>query len=87
MFAAIHVLDLVSDLSVPLEWLSLSSDTKSSTDSGVENMDWVVAALKRIVEFAQTTGAINVLVCGMNVGFQHTGTPKPRCSYTPRASW
>jgi acetyl-CoA carboxylase carboxyltransferase component len=39
-------------------------------DSGTENMDWVAAALKRIVEFTQDGGEINVVVAGINVGAQ-----------------
>ncbi len=39
-------------------------------DSGTENMDWVAAALKRIVEFTQAGGEINVVVAGINVGAQ-----------------
>jgi acetyl-CoA carboxylase carboxyltransferase component len=39
-------------------------------DSGTENMDWVAAALKRIVEFTQAGGEINIVVSGINVGAQ-----------------
>jgi acetyl-CoA carboxylase carboxyltransferase component len=39
-------------------------------DSGTENMDWVAAALRRIVEFTQAGGEINVVVTGINVGAQ-----------------
>ena len=39
-------------------------------DSGTENMDWVAAALKRIIEFTQDGGEINVVVAGINVGAQ-----------------
>ena len=39
-------------------------------DSGTENMDWVAAALQRIVEFTQAGGEINVIVTGINVGAQ-----------------
>jgi acetyl-CoA carboxylase carboxyltransferase component len=38
--------------------------------SGTENMDWVAAALKRIVEFTQDGGEINIVVAGINVGAQ-----------------
>jgi acetyl-CoA carboxylase carboxyltransferase component len=41
-----------------------------SMTSGTENMDWVAAALKRIVEFTQAGGEINVVVAGINVGAQ-----------------
>ncbi len=39
-------------------------------DSGTENMDWVAKALKRIIEFTQAGGEINVVVAGINVGAQ-----------------
>jgi acetyl-CoA carboxylase carboxyltransferase component len=39
-------------------------------DSGTENMDWVAAALRRIIEFTQAGGEINVIVTGINVGAQ-----------------
>ncbi len=38
--------------------------------SGTENMDWVAAALKRIVEFTQDGGEINIVVAGITVGAQ-----------------
>ena len=41
-----------------------------SMDSGTENMDWVAKALRRIVEFTQAGGEINVVVAGINVGAQ-----------------
>ena len=49
---------------------SRSSGARISMDSGTENMDWVAAALKRIVEFTQAGGEINVVVAGINVGAQ-----------------
>ena len=39
-------------------------------DSGTENMDWIAAVLRRIVEFTQAGGEINVVVTGINVGAQ-----------------
>ena len=39
-------------------------------DSGTENMDWVAAALRRIVHFTQAGREINVVVSGINVGAQ-----------------
>ena len=39
-------------------------------DSGTENMDWVAAVLRRIIEFTQAGGEINVVVTGINVGAQ-----------------
>ncbi|MFG3708345.1 carboxyl transferase domain-containing protein [Micromonospora sp. NPDC047670] len=66
----IAALDLAERLRVPLEWYALSSGARISMESGTENMDWVAAALKRIVEFTQDGGEINIVVAGINVGAQ-----------------
>ncbi|WP_159846987.1 ATP-binding protein [Nocardia sp. CY41] len=66
----IAALDLADRMQVPLEWYALSSGARISMKSGTENMDWVAAALKRIVEFTQDGGEINIVVAGINVGAQ-----------------
>ncbi|MFD0802631.1 carboxyl transferase domain-containing protein, partial [Streptomonospora algeriensis] len=66
----IAALDLAERIGAPLEWYALSAGARISMESGTENMDWVAAALKRIVEFTQDGGEINVVVAGINVGAQ-----------------
>ncbi|QDO89737.1 ATP-grasp domain-containing protein [Ornithinimicrobium ciconiae] len=66
----IAAIDLAEQMRVPLEWFALSAGARVSMDSGTENMDWVAEALKRIVEFTQDGGEINVVVAGINVGAQ-----------------
>ncbi|WP_345001823.1 carboxyl transferase domain-containing protein, partial [Tsukamurella soli] len=66
----IAAIDLAEKMQVPLEWYSLSAGARISMESGTENMDWVAAALKRIVEFTQAGGEINIVVAGINVGAQ-----------------
>ncbi|MBB4931681.1 acetyl/propionyl-CoA carboxylase alpha subunit/acetyl-CoA carboxylase carboxyltransferase component [Lipingzhangella halophila] len=66
----IAALDLAERMGVPLEWYALSAGARISMESGTENMDWVAAALKRIVEFTQDGGEINIVVAGINVGAQ-----------------
>jgi acetyl-CoA carboxylase carboxyltransferase component len=66
----IAALDLAERMRVPVEWYSLSAGARISMDSGTENMDWVAKALKRIVEFTQDGGEINIVVAGINVGAQ-----------------
>ena len=39
-------------------------------DSGTENMDWIAAVLRRIIEFTQAGSELNVVVAGINVGAQ-----------------
>ena len=55
---------------MPLEWFALSAGAKIAMDSGTENMDWIAAVLRRIIEFTQAGGEINVVVAGINVGAQ-----------------
>jgi len=66
----IAALDLAERLGVPVEWYTLSSGARISMESGTENMDWVGAALRRIIHFTQAGGEINVVVAGINVGAQ-----------------
>ena len=66
----IAALDLAERLDVPVEWFAVSSGARIAMDSGTENMDWVAAALRRIVRFTQAGGEINVVVSGINVGAQ-----------------
>jgi len=63
-------LDMAEELGVPVEWFALSSGARIAMDSGTENMDWVAAALRRIIEFTQAGGEVNVIVTGINVGAQ-----------------
>jgi acetyl/propionyl-CoA carboxylase alpha subunit/acetyl-CoA carboxylase carboxyltransferase component len=63
-------LDLAQELGVPVEWFALSAGAKIAMDSGTENMDWVAASLRRIIEFTQHGGEINIVVTGINVGAQ-----------------
>ncbi len=66
----IAAIDLAESLSVPVEWYSVSAGARISMDSGTENMDWVARGLKRIIEFTQAGGEINIVVAGINVGAQ-----------------
>ncbi len=66
----IAALDLAQEMGVPVEWFALSAGARISMDSGSENMDWVARALRRIIEFTQDGGEINVIVTGINVGAQ-----------------
>jgi len=66
----IAALDLAERLGVPLEWFAVSSGARISMDSGTENMDWIARVLRRLVEFTQGRGEVNVIVDGINVGAQ-----------------
>jgi acetyl-CoA carboxylase carboxyltransferase component len=39
-------------------------------ETGTENLDWTAAVIRRIVQFTQNGGEINVIVSGVNVGAQ-----------------
>ena len=66
----VAALDLAAGLSVPVEWVSISSGARIAWDSGTENLDWTAAVLRRIVEFTHAGGEIDVIVAGTNVGAQ-----------------
>ncbi len=66
----ITALELAETLNVPVEWFALSSGARIAMDSGTENMDWIAAALRKIVDFTQKGGEINLVVMGINVGAQ-----------------
>jgi acetyl/propionyl-CoA carboxylase alpha subunit/acetyl-CoA carboxylase carboxyltransferase component len=66
----IAALDLAQEMGVPLEWFPISAGAKISMDSGVENMDWIAHVLRRLVEFTQAGGEVNLLINGINVGAQ-----------------
>jgi acetyl/propionyl-CoA carboxylase alpha subunit/acetyl-CoA carboxylase carboxyltransferase component len=63
-------LDLAEELNIPAEWYALSAGAKIAMDSGSENMDWISAVLRRLIEFTQAGNEINVVVTGINVGAQ-----------------
>ena len=66
----IRALDLAETLKAPVEWLSVSAGAKISMESGSENMDWISRVLRRLIEFTQARGEVNVVVAGINVGAQ-----------------
>jgi acetyl/propionyl-CoA carboxylase alpha subunit/acetyl-CoA carboxylase carboxyltransferase component len=63
-------IDLAERMGVPVEWFALSSGARIAMDSGTENMDWIAAVLRRLIEFTQRGGEVNVIVTGVNVGAQ-----------------
>ncbi|HET8646664.1 MAG TPA: carboxyl transferase domain-containing protein, partial [Vicinamibacteria bacterium] len=63
-------LDLARERALPVDWIALSAGARISMDSGTENMDWIARVLRRLVEFTQEGGEVNVVVNGINVGAQ-----------------
>jgi acetyl/propionyl-CoA carboxylase alpha subunit/acetyl-CoA carboxylase carboxyltransferase component len=66
----VAALDLAEELGVPCEWFALSAGAKIAMDSGTENMDWIAAVLRRIIDYTQAGGELNIVVTGINVGAQ-----------------
>jgi acetyl/propionyl-CoA carboxylase alpha subunit/acetyl-CoA carboxylase carboxyltransferase component len=66
----LSALDLAAAMRVPVEWFALSAGARIAWDSGTENMDWIAAVLRRLVEFTQAGGEVNIVVTGINVGAQ-----------------
>ncbi|MFW5994808.1 MAG: carboxyl transferase domain-containing protein, partial [Spirochaetia bacterium] len=63
-------LDLAEARGLPVEWLPISAGARIDMESGTENLDWTAATLRRIIDFTQKGGEINVIVTGINVGAQ-----------------
>jgi acetyl/propionyl-CoA carboxylase alpha subunit/acetyl-CoA carboxylase carboxyltransferase component len=55
-------LALARRLEVPAEWFALSSGARIAWDSGTENMDWVAAVLRCLIEFTQSGGEATMLM-------------------------
>ena len=63
-------LDLAEEMRVPVEWFAISSGALFAMDSGTENMDWIADVLRRLIEYTQAGGEVNIIVTGINVGGQ-----------------
>ena len=63
-------LDLAEREKIPTEWIPVSSGAKITMDSGTENLDWTAATLRRIIQYTQNGGELNIIVSGVNVGAQ-----------------
>jgi acetyl-CoA carboxylase carboxyltransferase component/biotin carboxyl carrier protein len=66
----VAALDLAREMGVPLEWIAISGGARIAMDSGTEGMDWIARVLRRLVEFTQGGGEVNVIVPGINAGAQ-----------------
>jgi acetyl-CoA carboxylase carboxyltransferase component len=66
----VAALDLADELGTPLEWVPVSSGARIAMDSGTENLDATARVVRRIVQFTQAGGEINLIVQGTNVGAQ-----------------
>ena len=67
---AVAAIDLAVEEGIPLEWVPVSAGARIAFDSGTENLDWTARVLRRIIEFTQAGGVINIIVDGPCVGAQ-----------------
>jgi acetyl/propionyl-CoA carboxylase alpha subunit/acetyl-CoA carboxylase carboxyltransferase component len=61
---------LAEQMRFPVEWFAISAGAKISMESGTENMDWISLVLRRLIDFTQAGGEVNIIVNGINVGAQ-----------------
>ncbi|NUM34358.1 MAG: ATP-grasp domain-containing protein [Candidatus Brocadiae bacterium] len=66
----IAAISLAEERGIPVEWVPISAGAKIEMNSGTENLDWTARVIKKIIEFTQKGGEINILVTGINVGAQ-----------------
>ena len=55
---------------IPVEWYAVSSGALIAMDSGTENMDWIALTLRRLIEYTQAGGEVNIIITGITVGGQ-----------------
>jgi acetyl/propionyl-CoA carboxylase alpha subunit/acetyl-CoA carboxylase carboxyltransferase component len=63
-------LDMAHEMGVPVDWFPVSSGAKIAMDVGTEGLDAVARVARRVIEFTQAGGEINMVVAGVNVGAQ-----------------
>ncbi|WP_372368542.1 carboxyl transferase domain-containing protein [Candidatus Uabimicrobium sp. HlEnr_7] len=63
-------IDFAQERNLPVEWIPISSGARIDMQSGTENLDWTASTLRKIIEFTQQGGEINMIVAGTNVGAQ-----------------
>ncbi len=63
-------LALALERGIPLEWYAVSSGALIALDSGTENMDWISLTLRRLIEYTQAGGEVNIIITGITVGGQ-----------------
>ncbi|MCX6128459.1 MAG: ATP-grasp domain-containing protein [Proteobacteria bacterium] len=63
-------IDLAESEFLPVEWIPVSSGAAIDMQTGTENLDWTARVLRRLIEFTQAGGEVNIIVAGINVGAQ-----------------
>lgn len=63
-------LDMAEAEGIPMEWVPVSSGAAIDMHTGTENLDWTARVLRRLIEYTQAGGEVNIIVAGINVGAQ-----------------
>jgi acetyl/propionyl-CoA carboxylase alpha subunit/acetyl-CoA carboxylase carboxyltransferase component len=63
-------IDLAAREDIPVEWVSVSSGALISMESGTENLDATARVARKLVEFTDAGGEVNIIIPGVNVGAQ-----------------
>ena len=66
----IAAIDIAEKENIPVEWIPVSSGARIDMKSGTENLDWTASVLRKIIEYTQNGGEINIIVSAINVGAQ-----------------
>ncbi len=66
----IAAITLAHQKELSIYWLPVSAGAKIDFKSGTENLDWTARVLRKIVDFTEDGGMIDILIGGVNVGAQ-----------------
>src|SRR5262249_12470968 len=66
----IAAINYAEENGLEIDWKTTSSGAGISMEKGTENLDWTSRVMKRIGEFCDGGGVINILADGVNVGAQ-----------------
>jgi acetyl-CoA carboxylase carboxyltransferase component len=67
----VAALDLAREMGVPLEWFTLSAGAEiEANGEPTDGIDWTGLVLRRLVEFTQAGGEVNVVATGAGTGTQ-----------------
>ena len=66
----IAAIDYAEKHGLEIDWKATSSGAGISMDKGVENLDWTALVMRRLGEFCDAGGVVNILVDGGNIGAQ-----------------
>lgn len=66
----IAAIDYAEEHGLEIDWKATSSGAGISMTKGTENLDWTARVAKRIGEFCDGGGTVNLIIDGINIGAQ-----------------